>query len=73
MARNDFNAADSDLDFFVEFDDLPPVQYADAFFALKERLEKLFGRSVDLIAESNLQNPYFRNRVQAQRQPVYAR
>ena len=70
-ARGDFDPATSDLDFLVEFDDLPPAQYADAYFALKDSLEALFGRPVDLITEANLENPYFRDRVQAERQPVY--
>ena len=71
--RSDFDPATSDLDFLVEFDDLPPVKYADAYFALQESLEALFGRPVDLITEASLENPYFRERVQAERQPVYAR
>ena len=71
--RGDFNPASSDLDFLVEFDDLPPAQYADAYFALKESLEALFGRPVDLITEASLENPYFRERIQAERRPVYAR
>ena len=57
----------------MEFDELPPARYADAYFALKESLEALFGRPVDLITEAKLENPYFRERVQAERQAVYAR
>lgn len=55
--RSDFDPAMSDLDFLVEFDDLPPAKYADAYFALKECLEGLFGRPVDLITEASLENP----------------
>jgi predicted nucleotidyltransferase len=72
-ARGDFDPATSDLDFLVAFDDLPPSQYADAFFELKESLESLFGRPVDLLTEASLENPYFRERVYAERKPVYAR
>ena len=36
---------DSDLDFVVEFD----TKSFDAYMALKEYLEKLFGRRVDLV------------------------
>ena len=71
--RADFNPTSSDLDFLVEFDDLPPAKYADAYFALKESLESLFDRPVDLVTESSLDNPYFRDRVYAERRPVYAR
>jgi len=71
--RDDFDPAHSDLDFLVEFDDVPPVAYADAFFDLKEGLESLFQRPVDLITTSSLANPYFRDRILAERRPVYAR
>lgn len=71
--RADFDQATSDLDFLVEFDDLPPAKYADAYFALKESLESLFGRPVDLVTEGSLENPYFRDRVYAEGKLVYAR
>src|SRR3989338_380491 len=71
--RGDFNPQASDLDFLVEFDEVPPAAYAKAYFALKEGLESLFGRPVDLITGSSLANPYFRERILAERQTVYAR
>lgn len=71
--REDFDPATSDLDFIVEFDELPPRAYADAYFTLKESLERLFGRPVDLITEGSVENPYFRERIDAERRPVYAR
>ena len=69
--RGDFNAASSDLDFLVVFEDLPPVRYAEAFFGLKQGLERLFSRPVDLVVERAIRNPYFKERVSAERQPVY--
>ena len=71
--RDDFDPVTSDLDFLVEFDDLSPTQYAEAYFELKESLEGLFGKPVDLITEANLENPYFRDRVESERLPLYAR
>ena len=71
--RDDFDFEKSDLDFLVEFDPLPPAQYADAYFTLKEGLEALFDRSVDLVTLSSLANPYFRDRVAAERRTLYAR
>lgn len=70
---DEFDPARSDLDFLVEFDALPPAKLADAYFGLKEGLEALFARPVDLVTESSLSNPYFRARVMAERQAVYAR
>lgn len=72
VVRSDFDPLHSDLDFLVEFDNAPPAAYAQAYFALKEGLEALFGRPVDLVTESSLVNPYFRQRVTAERQLVYA-
>ena len=72
-ARPDFDAAASDLDFLVEFDDLPPGKYADAYFTLKESLEALFRRPVDLVTGAGLENPYFRDRVLSERKLIYAR
>jgi predicted nucleotidyltransferase len=71
--RADFDPQTSDLDFLVEFDNVPPAAYAKAYFALKEGLESLFGRPVDLVTGSSLANPYFRERIFAERQTVYAR
>jgi uncharacterized protein len=71
--RADFDPQASDLDFLVEFDDVPPAAYANACFALKDGLESLFGRPVDLVTGSSLATPYLRERVNAERQTVYAR
>ena len=56
-ARDDFDPATSDIDFLVDFDDLPPPSYAQAYFTLKESLERLFGRPVDLVTSSSVENP----------------
>lgn len=71
--RGEFDPLTSDLDFLVELEDMPPAQYAQAYFKLKEGLESLFGRPVDLVTASSLTNPYFRDRVVSERQTVYAR
>jgi predicted nucleotidyltransferase len=71
--RDDFDPVASDLDFLVEFDDVPPATYAQAYFSLKEGLESLFGRPVDLVTSSGLENPFLRERIDAERRMVYAR
>lgn len=70
--RDDFSSSTSDIDFLVEFDDLPPSQYADAYFSLKEGLEAIFNRNVDLVTTRNLENPYFRQRISEEARTVYA-
>ena len=56
-----------DLDFVVDLGDLPPREYADAYFRLLESLEALFNLPVDLITPANLANPHFRQRVEQEK------
>lgn len=70
--RSDFRLAGSDLDFLVELDEsLAPGPYSQAFFALKEGLEALFQRPVDLLTPEALRNPFLRQRIEAEQVPVY--
>jgi predicted nucleotidyltransferase len=61
-----------DLDFIVDLGDLPPREYADAYFQLREALEALLGLPVDLVTPANLENPYFRERVEQEKTLLYA-
>lgn len=72
-ATGRFDPDRSDLDFLVAFDEPlpPPSAYADAFFGLREGLEALFGRPVDLLTEPALENPYLRRRVEGERRPLF--
>lgn len=69
--RGDFEPGRSDLDFLVSFDELPPVEAYDAYFSLKEGLERLFSRSVDLVVERAVRNPHLRARLASEQQPVF--
>lgn len=66
-----FDPRRSDLDFLVEFDS-NPAQLFDRYFGLKEALEALYGRNVDLVSVGALRNPYFIEAVNKTRQLVYA-
>ena len=63
---------ESDLDFLVDFDPLPAGAYADTYFGLREALEQLFGRPVDLVVASAIKNPYFRQAVEQSKTLLYA-
>ena len=71
-ARGIFNPGSSDVDFFVEFEPLPPPEYAEAYLSLKEELESLFGRPVDLLTARSVHNPYLRESIESSRQQLYA-
>jgi hypothetical protein len=70
-ATGAFRDDTSDLDFVVSFADTRAGNYAERYFAFAEALEELFGRPVDLVTERSIRNPYFRQEVDATRQPVY--
>jgi uncharacterized protein with HEPN domain/predicted nucleotidyltransferase len=65
----DFDAERSDLDFLVEFDlRAPEALSLKTFFGLKESLEKLFGRSVDLVEPGAIRNPYLKASIERSRE-----
>jgi hypothetical protein len=70
--REDFDSQRSDFDFLVEFQPLPSGTCADTYFGLMEGLQNLFQRPVDLIVESAIRNPYFRESVQRNNRSLYA-
>lgn len=61
-----------DLDFLVDLGDLPPKDYADAYFGLREALERLFSRPVDLVTTPGLRNPFFKQRLEQTKSMLYA-
>lgn len=66
-----FDHRSSDIDLLVEFDPAPEGARAEQYFGLLEELTALLGRPVDLVVERAIRNPYFRQSVQASRQPIY--
>ena len=70
-ATGTFDPETSDLDFVAVFSDTQAPSYLDRFLGFADALEALFGRPVDLLTENMIGNPYFRQSVEATRQPVY--
>lgn len=71
-ATGSFRASGSDLDFLVEFRTPLAAGYADRYFGLLEGLQNLFKRPVDLVVESAIGNPYFREAVDRDKALLYA-
>jgi uncharacterized protein len=70
-ATGDYEENKSDFDFLVDFKLSGGIKALDACFGLKEELEELLGRPVDLVMPSALRNPFIRAQVDHQRHPVY--
>jgi predicted nucleotidyltransferase len=62
---------ESDIDFLVKFKSIDLSIYFDNFLGLKENLEKLFGRKVDLTEEQTLRNPILIKSINSSKELVY--
>jgi|688.fasta_scaffold2042543_2 predicted nucleotidyltransferase len=72
--RNDFNET-SDIDFSVLFDRntlKDPNDFGENYLDFILNLEKEFNRSVDVVNEENLKNPYFASVLNKTKQLLYA-
>jgi uncharacterized protein len=71
-ARGDFDPEQSDIDFLVEFDRGHPEGLSlKTYFGLKESLEPLLGRPVDLVEPGAIRNPYLKASIDGSRLPVF--
>ena len=63
---------DSDVDILVDFNsEIAYNNYADNYFDFHNALRTLFGREVDLVDESAVKNPYFREELEETKHLIY--
>lgn len=71
VCTDQFNEA-SDIDLLIAFDDaLDPIQYGENYFTIAHALESVLNRSVDLVTERSLKNPYFIAVVEKTKMAIY--
>jgi predicted nucleotidyltransferase len=68
----EFDEETSDLDILVTFRQEAKRRAFDNFFGLRESLEALFARPVDLVTAESVRNPYLAREIEARRQILYA-
>lgn len=68
----DFDWEHSDADFLVEFAEGGRKPSLQVFFALRQELEQVIGRHVDLVETAALHNPYLLASIEQSRELVYA-
>lgn len=61
----------SDVDVLVVFDRNQKTDLFDKYFELKARLERIFGREVDLTVDKPFRNPIFRQMVEKTKTTIY--
>ena len=64
---------DSDVDVLVVFDTSGNLDLFNTYFELKERLEDIFGRKVDLTVDKPFKNRIFQEIVDKTRTVIYER
>lgn len=62
---------DSDIDFVVDFDESDPIKYTDLYFQLKEKLELILKRQIDLIEERGIKNSFLRKEIEESKVVIY--
>lgn len=65
-----FNA-ESDVDLIVDFQPLDVLDYGDNYYNLKFSLEDIFKRSVDLLEEKAINNPFFLKSLNKNKKLIY--
>ena len=64
---------DSDVDVLVIFDSDENIDLFDKYFELKEQLEQIFKREVDLVVDKKFRNPVLRKSIDRTRIVIYER
>ena len=70
--RDDFDPARSDVDVLVTFDPAADSSYAKNYYSLREQLEALLHKEVDLVREGVIRNPYRLQSIEENKVEVYA-
>jgi len=70
VLTEDFSS-NSDIDFVVDFDENDPIKYTDLYFRLKNSLEQIFKRQIDLIEERGIKNPFFKKEIDKSKVVIY--
>ena len=63
----------SDIDVLVIFDSSGNIDLFDKYFELKEQLEEIFKREVDLVVDRKFKNPVLRESIDRTRIVIYER
>jgi len=71
-ARDDFDPATSDVDVLVVFSPAADAVYAKNYYSLRDNLELLLHREVDLVRDGVIRNPYRLRSIEEDKVDLYA-
>lgn len=61
----------SDIDLIVDFENIEVEKYADNYFDFKFSLEDILNRTIDLLEEKAIKNPYLLQSINNKKQLIY--
>ena len=70
VLTDDFSS-NSDIDFVVDFDENDPIKYTDLYFQIKDKLEQILNRQIDLIEERGIKNSFFKKEIDKTKVVIY--
>jgi predicted nucleotidyltransferase len=70
VLTKEFNQ-NSDIDFLVKFGDIDLYDYFENLLNLKENLEKVFQRKVDILEMQAVKNPYLKKSIDNSKLLIY--
>ena len=63
----------SDIDLIVDIEESDPLNYSDKYFNLKFKLQNLLGRSIDLLEQKAIKNPFLKQEIDRTKILVYGK
>jgi len=63
----------SDVDMLIQFSQVELLEYFDNYMDLKEKLEQLFKRPIDLVESQAIRNPIFKKIIDREKKLIYER
>jgi hypothetical protein len=70
VLTNKFSSS-SDIDMVVDFQGVDLYYYADNYYNLKDSLEKVLKRRVDLLEDKAIRNPFLRQSIDSTKHLIY--
>ncbi len=64
-------SSDSDINFIVDFYENDPIKYTDLYYQLKDKLEQILKRKIDIIEERGIKNSFFRKEIEESKVEIY--
>lgn len=61
----------SDIDLLISFEKMDHADYADNYFHVADQLENILHRSVDLLTDKSLSNPFFIESINQNKLLIY--